>query len=171
MEIHTITPTLKQIDLEPTIPAYTGMLGAYLLCGEKNAIIDLGPRQAIPNLLQALDELGLSPKAIDYILLTHIHIDHSGGVGTALKEMTNAKVITHSRAVPHLINPAALWEASLKTLGDAVAECGEIEPVPEHKIIVATDQMKLDLGRGLVLEIYLTPGHAAHHLSIFDLTP
>ena len=168
MKICTITPTLKLLDLEPPIPAYSRMLGAYLFCGEKNAIVDVGPKQAIPGLLQALDELNLSPKAIDYILLTHIHIDHAGGVGTVLKEMSNAKILAHSRAVSHLINPAMLWKASLKTLGDAAIQCGEIEPVPERKIIVAKDQMELDLGEGLVLEIYLTPGHAAHHLSIFD---
>ena len=168
MKIYTITPTLKLIYLEPSILTYSKMLGAYLFCGEKNAIVDIGPKYALPNLLQALAELNLSPKAIDYILLTHIHIDHAGGVGTVLKEMTSAKILAHSKAVPHLIDPTRLWKASLKTLGDTAVQCGDIEPIPENRIITAIDQMKLDLGGGLVLDIYLTPGHAAHHLSIFD---
>ena len=168
MEIYTITPTLKLLDLHPPIPGYEKFIGGYLFCGERNAIVDVGPTAAIPNLLSALAELHMSPEKIDYIILTHIHIDHAGGTGTAIKEMRRARVLAHSRARSHLIDPTALWNASLKTLGDLALLYGNIEPVPEDRIVVATDQMKLDLGRGLILEIYLTPGHAPHHLSIFD---
>ena len=168
MEIHAITPTLRLLNLQPPIPGYKRFIGAYLFSGEKNAIIDVGPTAAIPNLLSALTEAGISPKEIDYIVLTHIHIDHAGGVGTAIKELSNAKVLAHSRARSHLINPRMLWKGSLKTLGDLALKYGPIEAVPEDRIVLATDQMKLDLGHGLALEIHLTPGHAAHHLSIFD---
>ena len=168
MEIHAITPTLRLLNLQPPIPGYKRFIGAYLFSGEKNAIIDVGPTAAIPNLLSALTEAGMSPKEIDYIVLTHIHIDHAGGVGTAIKELSNAKVLAHSRARSHLIDPTMLWKGSLKTLGDLALKYGPIEAVPEDRIVVATDQMKLDLGHGLALEIHLTPGHAAHHLSIFD---
>ncbi len=168
IKVHTITPTLKLLNLQPPIAGYEKFIGAYLFCAEKNVIIDAGPKAAIPNLFSTLNELGINPKQIDYIMLTHIHIDHAGGVGTALKEMTNAKVITHERARPHLIDPTILWEASLKTLGDLALEYGIIEPIPEDKIVIATDGMKLDLGAGPELEIYLTPGHAVHHLSIFN---
>ena len=168
MEIYTIAPNLKLLNLQPPIPGYGKFIGAYLFQGEKNAIIDVGPKAAIPNLLRALTGLNLSPNEIDYIVLTHIHIDHAGGVGTAIREMSKAKVLTHSRAIPHLVDPTTLWQNSLKTLGEIALKYGEIEPVPEHRIVAATDQMKLDLGRGLNLEIHLTPGHATHHLSIFD---
>jgi glyoxylase-like metal-dependent hydrolase (beta-lactamase superfamily II) len=168
MEIYAITPTLKLLNLQPPIPGYEKFIGAYLFHSEKSAIIDVGPKAAIPNLLQALTEISLNPNEIDYIVLTHIHIDHAGGAGTAVREMSNAKVIAHSRAISHLVDPTMLWQASLKTLGETAIKYGEIEPVPEHRITVATDQMKLDLGHGLMLEIYLTPGHAPHHLSIFD---
>src|SRR4030043_2301530 len=168
MEIYTMTPVIWLLNLKPPLPGYGKFIGAYLFQGEKNAIIDVGPKAAIPNLLQALTELNLSPGEIDYIVLTHIHIDHAGGVGTALREMSNATVLAHSRAIPHLVDPTILWQNSLKTLGELAIKYGEIEPVPEHRILAVTDQMKLDLGRDLVLEIYLTPGHATHHLSIFD---
>ena len=168
MEIHAITPTLRLLNLQPPIPGYKRFIGAYLFSGEKNAIVDVGPTAAIPNLLSALTEAGISPKEIDYIVLTHIHIDHAGGVGTVIKELSNAKVLAHSRARSHLIDPTMLWEGSLKTLGDLALKYGPIEAIPENRIVVATDQMKLDLGHGLALEIHLTPGHAAHHLSIFD---
>ncbi|MFC2034877.1 MBL fold metallo-hydrolase [Chloroflexota bacterium] len=170
IEIYTITSTLRLLCLQPPIPGYKKFLGTYLFCGEKNAIIDVGPTVAIPDLLSALVKLKMNPEEIDYVVLTHIHQDHAGGVGTAIKELSKAKVLVHSRARYHLIDPTRLWEASLNTLGAVALEYGSIEPVPEGRIVVATDLMKLDLGRGLVLEIYLTPGHASHHLSLFDRT-
>lgn len=168
MEIYTITPTMKLLDLEPPIPGYSQFIGAYLFCGEKTALIDTGPTSSVTNLLQSLARLGINPVAIDYIILSHIHLDHAGGAGTAIKVMSRARILAHSRAKAHLIDPTALWQASLKTLGDIAIKYGEPEPVPEHSIIVVEDRMKLDLGKGLILEIFLTPGHAAHHLSIFD---
>jgi glyoxylase-like metal-dependent hydrolase (beta-lactamase superfamily II) len=168
MEIRTITPTLKLIDLQPPIPGYERFIGSYLFCGQKKAIVDPGPKSAIPNLLSALAELNISPGAIDYVILTHIHVDHAGGAGTALRDMPRAKVLAHSQALRHLADPAKLWEASRKTLGDLALQYGAIELVPEDRITAAADMMTIDLGGGLVLEVYLTPGHAAHHLSLFD---
>ena len=121
-------------------------------------------------MLASLAELKISPQEIDYIVLTHIHIDHAGGVGTVIREMPGAKVIAHRLARQFLIDPARLWEASVKTLGDLAHQYGSIEPVPEDRIVVAADMMKLDLGGGLALEVHLTPGHAPHHLSLFDRT-
>ena len=167
-QIYTITPTLKLLNLQLPIPGHEKFIGAYLFCGERNAVVDVGPTAAVPNLLSLLAKIGMSGEEIDYIVLTHIHIDHAGGVGTVIREMSRARVLAHSRAVSHLVAPAILWQASRKTLGNLALKYGDIEPVPEDRIVVAKDGMKLDLGRGLVLEIYLTPGHAAHHLSLFD---
>jgi len=119
-------------------------------------------------MLSALAELNISPSEIDFIILTHIHIDHAGGTGTALRHMPRAKVLAHSQALRHLVDPTKLWEASLKTLGDLALQYGSIEPVPEDRVAAATDLMTVDLGGGQVLEVHLTPGHAAHHLSLFD---
>ena len=158
----------KLLNLQPPIPGYEDFIGAHLFTGERKALVDIGPKAAVPNLLLALVELHVSPQEIDYIILTHIHIDHAGGAGTAIREMGRANVVVHPRGRSHLVNPDRLWEASLKTLGELAVKYGKIEPVPEDRIMVATDGMKLDLGDGVVLEIYLTPGHAAHHLSVFD---
>jgi glyoxylase-like metal-dependent hydrolase (beta-lactamase superfamily II) len=169
IKTHTITPTLTLIDTQPPINGYNNnFFGAYLFRSEKSAIVDIGPKSAVPNLLLGLSQLAVQSKDLDYIVLTHIHIDHGGGTGTALHAINNAKVLAHSRALSHLIDPASLWEGSLKTLGDLAIKYGNIEPVPENKILSVTDNMELDLGRGLVLEIILTPGHAASHLSLFD---
>jgi len=167
-EILTITSNIRLLHLPPPIPGYDKFIGPYLLSGIKNAVVDTGPTAAIPSLLIALNKADISPEDIDYIVFTHIHIDHAGGAGGVVKALPNAKVLAHSRAHAHLLNPTALWESSLKVLGDYAVKSGPIEPVPEDRLMDATDQMKLDLGQDLVLEIYLTPGHAVHHLSLFD---
>ena len=95
-------------------------------------------------------------------------MDHSGGIGLAVKEMKNARVIAHRRAYQHLVDPSVLWEASQAALGSLALKYGKIEPVPADRIIIAEDGMKLDLGKGLILEIYHTPGHAPHHIAVFD---
>ena len=82
--------------------------------------------------------------------------------------MPRAKVLAHSQALRHLVDPTKLREASLKTLGDLALQYGRIEPVAEDRIAAATDLSTIDLGRAQVLEVHLTPGHAAHHLSLFD---
>jgi len=107
---------------------------------KKNAIVDTGPTAATPNLLSALAGLDMSPKEIGYIVLTRIHIDHVGGVGAAIKEMSNARVLACSRACSHLIEPTMLWKANLKTLGNLALKYGTIEPIPEDRAAVATDQ-------------------------------
>jgi len=168
METRAVTPNLSFIRLKTPLTGVADFFCAYLFSGERKAIIDLGPKSAVPGLLATLAGLGLSAEEIDYLILTHIHVDHGGGVGTALKEMSRAKVVAHSRARPHLIDPTRLWQASLQTLEELALKYGDIEPVPEDRIIVARDRMKLDLGPGLELEIYLTPGHASHHLSLFE---
>lgn len=167
-EILTVAPNIRLLHLQPPIPGYNKFIGPYLISGEKNAIVDTGPSAAIPSLLNALSKIGVNPEDIDYIVCTHIHIDHAGSAGGLAKELPNASFIAHSRAHKHLINPTSLWEASLKVLGDYAIKSGPIKPVPEDRIIDATDHMKLELGNGLTLEIYLTPGHSVHHLSLFD---
>lgn len=136
--------------------------------GEKVAIVDPGPAAAIPGLLAGLSAAGLKPEQVDYLILTHIHIDHAGGTGALIGQMPNARVITHPRAIKHLADPTALWNGSLKTLGDFAVQYGEIKPVPEARIIAAEENMKLYLGKDRELEVYLTPGHAPHHISLFN---
>ena len=166
--IIAINPNLKLIELRPPMPGFDSFLGTYILQGKANAIIDPGPRISIANLIEALSQIKLSPDDIDYIIATHIHIDHSGGAGTALKYMSKAKVIVHPRARNHVIDPSRLWQASLAVLGDIARAYGEIEAVPEDRVIPASDGMKFELGDGFSPVIYFTPGHAPHHLSLFD---
>ena len=166
--VQEITPNLILLSSHPTLAGFEDFIGTYLFYSDKKALVDVGPKAAIPGLLNVMSQAGVDPDEIDYIILTHLHMDHAGGVGQAVKEMKNAHVMAHPRAYNHLVDPAVLWKASRETLGDLALRYGKIEPVTENRIIIAEDSMKLDLGKGLVLEIYLTPGHAPHHLCVFD---
>ncbi len=168
MDIEAVTPAIRLIDLAPPIPGLERFIGAWLVCGQRKAIVDPGPTSAVPNLLSALSQLDISPQEIDYIILTHIHLDHAGGTGTALRDMPRARVFAHVQAYRHLADPARLWEASVKTLGDLARQYGRMEPVPEDRLAVMTDLAAVDLGRSVVLEAHYTPGHAAHHLSLLE---
>jgi glyoxylase-like metal-dependent hydrolase (beta-lactamase superfamily II) len=156
------------LDLQPPIPGFNRFIGSYLLLGERTAIVDPGPASAIPGLLTGLAEAGLKLEQVDYVVLTHIHLDHAGGTGALMASLPRATVVAHSRAISHLVNPTPLWNASLKTLGKLAVQYGRVMPVPESRIIAAADLMELNIGGGLQPRVYLTPGHAVHHLSLFE---
>ncbi len=130
---------------------------------DKAFVVDPGPFSTIPVLLDALQQHGV--KRLDYILLTHIHIDHAGGAGELIRHFPSAQVICHPAGVKHMLEPQALWEGSLKVLGDVALEYGEIVPVPLENLRLQplfVDQAKLN---DLEIEILHTPGHAPHHVS------
>lgn len=166
--VKDITPAIKLLNSRLDIPGYRNYISTYLIIGEKKALVDIGPRAGVKGVFTALFDTGLGPEEIDYLILTHIHIDHAGGAGTALKSLQNARILVHPRGRQHLIDPSNLWNASLETSRELSLKYGQFEPVPEDRILVAEDNMELDLGKGIVLEVLMTPGHAAHHMSIFE---
>jgi glyoxylase-like metal-dependent hydrolase (beta-lactamase superfamily II) len=122
-------------------------------------LVDPGPASTVPALLAALQRRGV--KNLDLILLTHVHIDHSGGVGHLLRSYTEARVICHPRGVRHLIEPAKVWNVSLRNLGEIAEMYGKPEPVPADRIGF---EEAFRIG-GLSIESIETPGHAPHHLA------
>jgi glyoxylase-like metal-dependent hydrolase (beta-lactamase superfamily II) len=112
-----------------------------------------------------LKEVKVKPEDVAYVTLSHIHLDHGGGVGTLLKSLPNAKVIVHPRGAPHLVDPEKLWRQSQLTLGSVAKIFGAPEPVPKDRIITGVDGMEIDIGQGVKLRVVETLGHASHHLS------
>jgi glyoxylase-like metal-dependent hydrolase (beta-lactamase superfamily II) len=167
MEVFRLEPGISLIDVAPPISGFEGFLGVYVIQAEKVALIDVGPASSLENLISALAELKINPEDVDYILATHIHLDHTGGIGGAMKRMPNAMGIVHEKGKYHLTNPSKLWENSLKILGKIAQGYGEPEPVSEDRLIEAREGMVIDLG-GIRLETLLTPGHASHNLSFID---
>ncbi|MFP3929002.1 MAG: MBL fold metallo-hydrolase, partial [Desulfobacteraceae bacterium] len=106
-------PILVETPLEPMM--FKGFFGAWLLKKAPGFLVDAGPARAAEHLISSLRRLGL--ERLDYLLLTHIHLDHAGGVKRVLEEYPEARVICHRSALPHLVEPARLWAGSLKVLG------------------------------------------------------
>ena len=122
-------------------------------------MVDPGPSSTIKVLKKNLELLKIETNDLEYILLTHVHVDHAGGVGGLLSFFPHSKIICHPKGIRHLINPKKLWEASLKVLGKEAEYYGKIEPVPEDRIHFQEEFYK---GSIKVVE---TPGHSPHHQS------
>lgn len=167
VKTYRLDSNLSLIDVAPPIPGFEQFIGVYLLQAEKIALVDVGPSVSIANLISGLKELKVDPADVSYILATHIHIDHLGGIGKATQQMPNARVIVHEKGAPHLVDPTRLWQDSQRALGQQALQYQEIEPVPQDRIIIAQSGMLLDLG-GMEIEVLDTPGHASHHLCFLD---
>lgn len=124
-------------------------------------VVDPGPTASIDNLIVQLKARGCT--RIDYLLLTHIHLDHAGGTGSLVRDFPVGKILCHERAISHLTEPSRLWQGSVQTLGDLAILQGEPIPVSADKLIPAQDMV---VG-GIPLKAIPTPGHAPHHISYF----
>ena len=144
---------------------------AYLMVhGGRAAFIDTGPNHAVPRLLATLDALGLSRDAVDFVIPTHVHLDHAGGAGLLMRALPQATLIVHPRGARHMIDPSALFQGALAVYGAAEMERSYGTPVPVDgaRIQISTDEMDLVLGGDRVLHFIDTPGHARHHHCIWD---
>jgi glyoxylase-like metal-dependent hydrolase (beta-lactamase superfamily II) len=154
------------IDLETG--GFKNLIASYVLKGTETIIVETGPTSSIPNLLSGLEELHVALDSVSYVAISHVHIDHGGGVGTLLKSLPNAKVIVHPRGATHLVDPEKLWLQSKQVLGQVAEIYGEPLPVPENHIITATGGLTLDAGNNLRLESVEALGHASHNLSYYE---
>ena len=147
----------NRIELKPDMPGFDHFFGVWVLEEKFNLLVDAGPANSVSRLLDSLAALGV--ETLDYVLLTHIHIDHCGGLGRLLDRYPMARAICHESSIPHLMNPSTLWEASLKILGDIAKGYGPPRAIGREKLIPHT---RVSV-KGL--EVIETPGHSAHHLS------
>ena len=133
------------------------------------ALIDTGSNDSLPNVLAALEKLGLGRDAVDYIILTHIHLDHAGGAGTLMRELPNARLVVHPRGSRHMAEPSKLVAGVTAVYGQDYVDqvYGEILPIAAERIIDAHEGLTLQLG-GRELLCIDTPGHAKHHICIVD---
>ncbi|OGU16592.1 MAG: MBL fold metallo-hydrolase [Geobacteraceae bacterium GWC2_53_11] len=155
MNLHNLTC----IDLDqPSMVGFRHFISSWLYRGDSfTLLVDPGPLSTIPRLLGTLRDKGV--QHIDYVLLTHIHIDHAGGTGALLREFPDATVICHPDGIRHMVAPEKLWEGSRKVLGILAETYGEIVPVPAERI-----RFEETVGSTGV-RTFLTPGHAQHHCS------
>lgn len=150
------------------------MAACYLIGSDGHyAFVESGTSLSVPLLLETLAELGVSRGAVDYVMPTHVHLDHAGGAGALMRALPNARLVIHPRGARHMIDPSALIAGATAVYGeDAMrATYGEILPVPESRVIVADvgadRDFELQLGKRRLLFID-APGHAKHHYAIWD---
>ena len=133
------------------------------------AFVDTGTNFAVPRLLAALVDLGLTPAAVDFVIPTHVHLDHAGGAGLLMQALPQAKMLVHARGERHMIDPQLLYQGALAVYGQAEMDraYGHLVPVPAERVQATHDGMTVHLA-GRPLRFIDTPGHARHHHCLWD---
>jgi glyoxylase-like metal-dependent hydrolase (beta-lactamase superfamily II) len=144
--------------------------GIYLIVADGITLIEAGTTHTAPYILEAVRELGFEPEDIKRCVNTHIHLDHACASGWLIERLPHMKVYAHERGIKHLADPTRLIESAQMVYGsvEMIIEIhGEIIPVPEENLVGVTDA-ELDIGGGVTLKIFEAPGHASHHICIFE---
>jgi glyoxylase-like metal-dependent hydrolase (beta-lactamase superfamily II) len=136
---------------------------------DRAAIIDTGTRHSAPRVLAALDELGIPRENVDWVVLTHVHLDHAGGAGALLQALPGARMTVHPRGARHMIDPSKLWAGTVAVYGRETAESmyGEMIAVPADRVVETGDGAAVSLA-GRALQFIDAPGHAKHHVVVRD---
>jgi hydroxyacylglutathione hydrolase len=133
------------------------------------AVVDTGTAHAVPRVMAALEAKQIAPAQVDYVILTHVHLDHAGGAGQLMVRFPNAKLTVHPRGARHMIDPSRLLAATVAIYGAAETQriYGDILPVPAARVIETGEGFTLELA-GRTLTFLDAPGHARHHVVIRD---
>lgn len=133
------------------------------------AFVDTGTNDSVPLLLDALRQQDLEPGDVDFVFLTHIHLDHAGGAGLLMQQLPNAQCVIHPRGAPHMVSPERLIKGTEAVYGaERTREMyGEIRPIDERRVIVVEDEQWIDLN-GRQMQVLFTEGHARHHYCLND---
>ncbi len=163
-EVHEVAENIYL--LETHVPGIDMKFSAYLIHEKESILIEPGPTSAISSIIDGMKFLGIHN--LSYIIPTHIHMDHAGGIGNLIEIFPSAKVILHPKAVKHMLDPSRLIEGAKFTLDDAtVSKYGSMHPVPKTQIVVPDDEECVNLVDRF-LQVFYAAGHAPHHIAILD---
>jgi glyoxylase-like metal-dependent hydrolase (beta-lactamase superfamily II) len=174
-EVETMPP--RTIDLNDNITLvdaeyqYPGLAATYIVReGDAAAIIETGTTHTVPMILAALEARGLSSEQVQYVIPTHVHLDHACGAGALIEQCPNARLVIHPRGARHMIDPSRLVAGTIAVYGEEKfhALYGDLIPVPEERVIEAPDNFEISLNHR-IFRFLDTPGHALHHFSVHDL--
>lgn len=147
----------------------SGVTAGYLLPTARPVLVECGPSLTIEATIEALRGLGMGPEDLAFLVVTHVHLDHAGGAGDLLEAFPRAKVVVSTRGARHLNDPERLNASAKQVYGpmyDTVY--GPCTPIDARRIVAAEHEQVLELGAGRRLILLDSPGHAKHHLSVFD---
>jgi glyoxylase-like metal-dependent hydrolase (beta-lactamase superfamily II) len=156
-----------QIDTK--MAGYQGITAGYLIRGSRPCLVETGTAPSAPVVRKALASLGIGPEDLATVVVTHIHLDHAGGVGDIAAMYPSAEVVVHRKGARHLADPSRLMASARRVYGNALDVLfGVLAPVPASRIAALDDVGTVDLGDGRRLDSHYSPGHAKHHVGLID---
>ncbi|MGH8980345.1 MAG: MBL fold metallo-hydrolase [Acidimicrobiales bacterium] len=164
-----IAPGVVQIDT--LLGGWARMTAGYLVEGPAPVLVETGSQSSVPVLLAALDRLGVGPSELAGVAVTHIHLDHAGGVGDVARAFPSATVYVHEKGARHLADPSRLVSSASRVYGDLLDSLyGRLDPTPPERLHVLSDTEEIRIGPDRVLTAVDSPGHAKHHVGLHDST-
>ena len=133
------------------------------------AFVDTGVNSSVPLLLATLEQKDIDTARVDYLFLTHVHLDHAGGAGALMQALPNAVAVLHPRGAPHMIDPEKLIKSAKAVYGENeyYRQYGDIIPIPADRVQVVEDEQEIELA-GRTMQCIFTEGHARHHYCLRD---
>jgi glyoxylase-like metal-dependent hydrolase (beta-lactamase superfamily II) len=166
--VHTeIAPGVLQIDT--LLGGWHQVTAGYLITGDEPVLVETGSQSSVPHLLAALADLGVDPAGLAGVAVTHIHLDHAGGVGDVAAAFPRATVYVHERGARHLVDPTRLVDSAARVYGDLLDSLyGRLNPTPADRVHVLADGEEITVSANRTLTTVDSPGHAKHHLALHD---
>ncbi|MFF4242778.1 MBL fold metallo-hydrolase [Actinomadura geliboluensis] len=166
----TITPLGGDVfEIDTRMAGYSGITAGYLILSDRPCLVEPGTSGSAPVVQAALRQLGVGPDDLASVVVTHIHLDHAGGVGDIAEMYPRAEVVVHEKGARHLADPARLMRSARMVYGDSLDTLfGELKPTDAARIRAVEDTGSIDLGGGRRLESHYSPGHAKHHVGLMD---
>ncbi len=146
----------------------TGLTAAYLITGERTTLVETGSQTSADGLVAQLTAYGIGPDDLDQVVLTHIHLDHCGGVGDVMRAFPRATLYVHRRGARHMAEPDRLLSSSFAVYGDQAPMYGGLTPVDADRITAVEEGGEVPLGGGRTLSVMDAPGHARHQMGLLD---
>jgi glyoxylase-like metal-dependent hydrolase (beta-lactamase superfamily II) len=155
--------------IDTQMGGYDGITAAYLIRADRPALVETGAARSAELVVAALADLGVAAEDLATIVVTHIHLDHAGGVGDLAAAFPRAEVVVHERGARHLVSPERLLRSARRVYGDVLDTVfGELLPTPAERVRALGDVGEVDLGGGRRLSTHWSPGHASHHVGLLD---
>lgn len=168
----TATPEALGTDvwsIDTMMGGYTGITSSYLIASSRPCLVETGTATSAPEVIRALAELGVGPDDLATIVVTHIHLDHAGGVGDLARAFPNARIAVHESGARHLVDPSRLVASARRVFGAKLDELfGELLPTDPARLDIIGETGSIDLGDGRLLAAFHNPGHAKHHIGLVD---
>ena len=157
------------LEIDTLLGGWEQVTAAYLVEGPEPVLVETGSRSSVPTLLDALESLGLHPSDLAGVIVTHIHLDHAGGVGDVARAFPDATVYVHPAGARHLADPTRLVDSAARVYGNLLDQLyGRLEPTPPERIRSLEDGEQVRVGPNRTLTAVHAPGHAKHHLALHD---